>query len=67
MSTTQPEMESLKTRLKSTWMAGDFGQVAKVIEDSATEFIDRLNLNCQSVPAASPTACVGARRVGIPA
>jgi SAM-dependent methyltransferase len=44
MSTTQPEMESLKTRLKSMWMAGDFGQVAKVIEANAGEFIERLEL-----------------------
>jgi SAM-dependent methyltransferase len=44
MSTTQPEMESLKTRLKSMWMAGDFGQVAKVIEGGGVEFIERLQL-----------------------
>lgn len=44
MSSSNPEMESLKTRLKATWMAGDFGQVAKHIETSAEEFIARLGL-----------------------
>jgi SAM-dependent methyltransferase len=44
MSTASPEMESLKTRLKSMWMAGDFGQIAKIIETGAEDFIDRLGL-----------------------
>ena len=44
MSTTQPELESLKTRLKSMWMAGDFGQIANVIQGAADEFIARLDL-----------------------
>ena len=44
MSTSKPEMESLKSRLKAMWMTGDFGQVAKIIETGAEEFIDRLAL-----------------------
>jgi len=44
MSTSKPEMESLKTRLKAMWMTGDFGQVAKIIETGAEEFIARLAL-----------------------
>ncbi len=44
MSAITPEMESLKTRLKGVWMAGDFGQIAKVIEKGAEEFIARLGL-----------------------
>lgn len=44
MSTINPEMESLKTRLKGMWMSGDFGQVAKHIETGAEEFITRLAL-----------------------
>jgi ubiquinone/menaquinone biosynthesis C-methylase UbiE len=39
-----PEMESLKSRLKKTWEAGDFSEVAKHIESSAEEFIERMNL-----------------------
>ena len=44
MSTAQPEIEALKTRLKGMWMAGNFGEVAKHIESAAEEFIARLNL-----------------------
>ncbi len=45
MSTaTSPEMETLKSRLKSTWEAGDFSQIAKHIESAADEFVGRLNI-----------------------
>jgi SAM-dependent methyltransferase len=44
MSTAQPEMEALKTRLKGMWMAGDFGEIARIIETAGEEFIARLNL-----------------------
>jgi hypothetical protein len=29
MTTTSSEFEALKARLKATWMAGDFGQIAQ--------------------------------------
>jgi SAM-dependent methyltransferase len=73
MSTTQPEMDSLKTRLKSMWMAGDFGQVAKVIEAGAEEFIDRLGIKpgdrvldvaCGTGNTAIPAARAGATVTG---
>lgn len=35
-------MDSLKTRLKTTWEAGDFSEVAKHIETTAEAFVDRL-------------------------
>src|SRR5437868_7095825 len=48
MSTVQtdiaPEMEALKTRLKSTWEAGDYGIFAKYLEPGALEFFERLNI-----------------------
>jgi SAM-dependent methyltransferase len=44
MNVIEPEMISLKARLKEMWMTGDFGQVAKHIETVAEEFIDRLEL-----------------------
>lgn len=74
MSSVSPEMESLKTRLKGMWMAGDFGQVAKVIEAGAAEFIDRLNLKpgelvldvaCGSGNLAIPAARAGATVTGV--
>src|SRR3982751_4149028 len=39
-----PDMESLKARLKKTWEAGDFSEVAKHIERAAEEFIERQNI-----------------------
>ena len=44
MSADNPEMESLKTRLKAMWMTGDFGQIAKIIEMGAEKFVARLGL-----------------------
>lgn len=44
MSAKEPEMEALKTRLKTMWMTGDYGRVAKHIETVAEEFIGRLAL-----------------------
>jgi len=39
-----PEMMALKTRLKSTWEAGDYGVFARYLEPGAVEFLDRLSL-----------------------
>jgi SAM-dependent methyltransferase len=67
-------MESLKTRLKAMWMAGDFGQVAKVIETNAEEFIARLALTsgtrvldvaCGSGNLSIPAARAGAIVTGV--
>lgn len=44
MEANTPEMESLKARLKATWMAGDYGLIAKSTETGAEEFINRLAL-----------------------
>lgn len=74
MGTINPEMESLKTRLKAMWMAGDFGQVAKVIEASAEEFVARLALKagvrlldvaCGSGNLSIPAARAGAVVTGV--
>jgi SAM-dependent methyltransferase len=69
-----PEIESLKTRLKAMWMAGDFGQVAKIIETGAEEFIARLapkpgtrllDVACGSGNLAIPAARAGAIVTGV--
>ncbi len=46
MTTTDisPEMLALKTRLKATWEAGDYGVFAKYLEPGAIEFFDRLDI-----------------------
>lgn len=66
-----PELVALKQRMKSTWIAGNLGQIARVNERSAEEFVGRLHLRpgmrvldvaCgtgnQSVPAARASADV---------
>lgn len=66
-----PDFVALKHRMKSTWMAGDFGQIARINERSAEGFVGRLNLRpgmrvldiaCgtgnQSIPAARTGADV---------
>jgi len=71
MSEAGTQMEQLKQRMKSTWMAGDFGQIARLNEKSAEEFVGRLGLKpgmrvldvaCgtgnQSIPAAKTGASV---------
>lgn len=74
MSSINPEMESLKTRLKGMWMAGDFGQVARHIEAGAEEFIARLALKpgvrlldvaCGSGNLSIPAARAGATVTGV--
>lgn len=44
VATMTPEMEALKTRLKATWEAGDYGVFAKYLEPGALEFFDRLDI-----------------------
>jgi SAM-dependent methyltransferase len=69
--TDAPEIVALKQGMKSTWMAGDFGQIARINERSAEEFVSRLDLQpgmrvldiaCgtgnQSIPAARTGADV---------
>jgi SAM-dependent methyltransferase len=74
MSTIDPEMESLKTRLRAMWMTGDFGEVAKHIETGAEDFIARLALKpgvrvldvaCGSGNLSLPAARAGAIVTGV--
>ena len=74
MDNLTPEMQSLKSRLKGTWSAGDFGQIARSYEQGAAEFVARLALEpgrqvldvaCGTGNLAIPAAKAGAQVVGI--
>lgn len=58
------EMQALKTRLKATWMAGNYAEFAKPMEPGALEFLRSLNL----APGSSllDVGC-GAGQIAIPA
>lgn len=68
------ETDALTARTKATWMAGDFGKIAKSYELGAAEFITRLNFQphervldvaCGTGNLAIPAARTGARVTGI--
>ncbi|MCI0331236.1 MAG: class I SAM-dependent methyltransferase [candidate division Zixibacteria bacterium] len=74
MTDLTPEMQDLKSKLKATWMAGDFGQIAKSYEEGAAEFIVRLQIPkgarvldvaCGTGNLAIPAAKAGAVVTGI--
>jgi len=44
-STAIPNLEAVKARQKATWESGDFGQIARTIENVAEEFMARQPLN----------------------
>lgn len=44
MNAPSSDFENLKTKLKTTWEAGDFSKVAEHIEGAAREFVERLDL-----------------------
>jgi len=68
------ELSALKTKLRATWSAGDFGQIAKYYADDASDFIKRLNLKpgmtvldvaCGTGNLAIPAARTGATVTGV--
>jgi SAM-dependent methyltransferase len=74
MSQTPSDIDALKTRLKATWMAGDFGLIAKGYELGAVEFVRRLGLSpgsrvldvaCGTGNLALPAARTGALVTGV--
>lgn len=44
MNASGPSIEQIKENMRATWMAGDFGVVAKTIAGAAEEFVARLAL-----------------------
>jgi SAM-dependent methyltransferase len=68
------EFVALKQRIKSAWMAGDFGQIARINERSADEFVGRLALKrgmrvldvaCGTGNQSVPAARTGADVIGL--
>ncbi len=68
------EMKALKSRLRATWIAGDFGEIARSIEHGAEEFVSRLDIKlglrvldvaCGTGNLAIPAAHAGADVTGI--
>lgn len=74
MNATTPEMQSLKSRLKTTWMSGDYGHFATYLEPGALEFLERLNVQpgtrmldvgCGAGQLAIPAARAGIHVTGV--
>src|ERR1051325_969789 len=68
------ELAALKTKLRATWIAGDFGQIARFYSDQAEDFIKRLDLKpgmkvldvaCGTGNLALPAARTGATVTGV--
>ena len=68
------ELSALKTRLRATWIAGDFGQIARFYANQAEDFISRLELKpgmnvldvaCGTGNLALPAAKTGANVTGV--
>lgn len=69
-----PDLEALKTKLRATWIAGDFGEIAKAYAPGAVEFVESLNLQpgarvldvaCGTGNLALPAARLGAVVTGV--
>lgn len=74
MSASVSDIEALKTRLKATWSAGDFGQIARSYEAGASEFVADLQIArgtrvldvaCGSGNLSLPAARAGAAVTGV--
>lgn len=69
-----PKMVALKSRLKATWMSGDYGHFATYLEPGALEFLERLavapdtrmlDVACGAGQIAIPAARAGVKVTGV--
>src|SRR5437016_3968526 len=67
-------LEQLKQKMQSTWVAGDFGQIAKYSAKAAEEFVARLGIRpgqkvldvaCGTGNLTIPAARLGAKVTGV--
>ena len=74
MSSSPSDLDALKTKLKATWIAGDFGLIAKSYETGAADFVHRLQLTpgshvldvaCGTGNLSIPAAKAGAQVTGM--
>jgi SAM-dependent methyltransferase len=74
MQPAQDGLDRLKQRMRGTWMAGDFGRIARYLEKGGEEFVGRLNIlpgmrvldvACGTGNQAIPAARKGAHVTGI--
>ena len=74
MENAAPTIERLKQSMKASWMAGDFGQIARYNADEAEKFVERLNIPagcevldvaCGTGNLAIPIARRGAKVIGV--
>lgn len=74
MQTGSPDIAQLKSGMKATWMAGDFGQIANFTADEASNFVRRLGINpgaqvldvaCGTGNTSIPAAKAGAHVTGV--
>ena len=72
--TQSTDMDALKARLKSMWMAGDYGHFAKYLEPGALAFFDTLDIQpgqqvldvaCGAGQLSLPAARLGAQVTGV--
>ncbi len=74
MTTSTPDMDTIKTRMKATWMSGDYGIFAKYMEPGALEILVSwkiqpgtilLDVACGAGQLAIPAARAGVKVTGV--
>jgi SAM-dependent methyltransferase len=74
MQSTAPDISALKSKMRESWMAGDFGVIARYAEAAEEEFVARLQLKpglrvldvaCGTGNTAIPAARAGANVTGV--
>jgi len=74
MQSTAPDISALKSKMRESWMAGDFGVIARYAETAEEEFVARLQLKpgarvldvaCGTGNTAIPAAHAGANVTGV--
>jgi SAM-dependent methyltransferase len=74
MQPAQTGIEQIKERMRATWKAGDFGQIARYSEKHGEDFVARLGIKpgdkvldiaCGTGNLAIPAARLGARATGV--